>query len=439
MKTTSERPRDAKLEALAALLAHPDPDTQRQGVELGLALGADATRPLFEGRTDAASAWRAPPEGVGPALLVLALTSERRAWRESVRALPPLVLEAEGLAALGRGFPRLTRLEAALVGDAPALAPLGALPLEELWLAPVSGALDLAPLASLPLRSLTLTGAFPGAAAPLPEGLEALRIDARSPLHDWLALAPPTLSTLSLSAHWRPDRMDDLGRFRALRALRVGHLPRGVLDRPLEHLHVGDAHGDAPLALEALGPASTLRVDDWFEPTEALAGDPRIRHVGPMEEDVDTWRALFERLPGLEVVHTYRRYGLPPVALALPPGALPAPEALWRLDGQRWLGVPKAPLPPWCASDAARGAIVAAWAERGRATRLELAAGERVPRLVGAVKRLRDALALSLAEAKTRLDALRAGGLVALRPREARRLQVLLATAGVRTVVREPG
>ncbi|HJL30252.1 MAG TPA: hypothetical protein RMI62_14340, partial [Polyangiaceae bacterium LLY-WYZ-15_(1-7)] len=62
MKTTSERPRDAKLEALAALLAHPDPDTQRQGVELGLALGADATRPLFEGRTDAAGAWRAPPE-----------------------------------------------------------------------------------------------------------------------------------------------------------------------------------------------------------------------------------------------------------------------------------------------------------------------------------------------------------------------------------------
>ena len=400
---------------LLELLTHADADWRRQGRELAKAVETKVVSRLFDdlqrGR------WIVPPPGALAELLeVLATHPDHDARRRTIRALPPFHTDDLGVVRrIAEGFPHLLELRVVWRGAPDAFELPSRFGVRSLWVgiphAPHGGRIR------VPNDTVALTLAG-WSAPPIIEGGEGLRSLAISgskvapPLERWAE----QLESLDLGHLPLPQTS-----FPHLRRLRVGSLS-GALDTndPLETLHVDMALGRGPLDQRAVAVDTHVRVDEWLRPERSLAGDPRLRWLGPVDAD---WAPLLLTLPRLEVVDlSVSRRPFP-----LPPKVLPAPRLLWLTGDHQPLSKRQ-----W-------DEAVEEWAHRGRDCQLRPidppTDREAAKLTVQATPFVRAFQRTSLRDAKNLVHALLEDRLVALTVEESVQWQALLQLAGLATDV----
>ena len=404
---------------LLELLTHPDPDWRRQGVEVAAALDGKFVARLFDdlqrGR------WIVPPPGALAELLqVLATHPDHEARRRTIRALPPFHTDdLKVVETIADGFPHLLELRVVWRGAPDAFELPSRFGVRNLWIAiphaPHGGRIRVPnDCVSLALAGWSAPPSIEGG-----EGLRALAISGSRvapPLDRW----SEQLESLDLG-HLPLPMGRDFRRLPGLRKLRTGSLTGPLeVDEPLEVLHLHSAVGRGPLDQRVISADTYVRVDEWARPDASLAGDPRVRWLGPVDGD---WTSLLLTLPRLEVVDLTdsRR------SFALPPKVLPAPRLLWQASAHQPL------------ESAAWNDAVEEWAHRGRDCLLlpidELSTREAAKLTVQATPFVRAFARSSLRDAKSFVQALLEDRLVALTVEEAVQWQALLQLAGIATDV----
>ena len=384
------------MHALLELLTSSDRASRDQGLELARALGADAiatigTRLFNEGR--------ARHTAVGSGQELLSLLSEAPVVAAGIRSLPPISLDAntdsslllsfeslddlmliwrgssERLSKLLRRLPRLRRLALLLTDGGEVLELPASVQVLHLWThrsVPV--------VYGKGLVSFSLDGHFstPPILTTLPRGLRVLR------------LPRDQINPIDL-AHF--DRLEEA---RLPTSWAAGQLR---LRGPLKRLHLGRCEGGLPKR-PPVGSQTVLRVDRWYRPDRAAAGDGRLQWVGFGDNDPQ-WPKLIYSFRQLAVVDPGdTEHDVPSHLLA-------APSLLWER------GATERERRQW----AARGCDYTLQAELPTARYIEL------------LRRARALFGMGIRDAKVAITAARDGRMTALSLDEAHAWAALFLSA----------